>query len=262
MISVCLCFYTVARLVPEFIGPWMMGQPEKICTFLGQIISSSPIASFSVSFSSLNSLSLSLSLCNCKLQNLQESEVQNHIFKDQNLLPTSKPISAYHFRLFKKSKPRSFSFHRPLFQFGFAVRMLQPLSLNSQACPPLSLQLLTCATLVISVDGLNFSKDAIQIIIKMSAAKPANGVRHVWVGQNGLSTPAISAVIRERTGSDGSKATGAFILTANHNPGGPNEDFGIKCMANGPAPEGITVKIFENRRTFEEYLMADGLPHA
>ncbi|KAL2342466.1 hypothetical protein Fmac_003751 [Flemingia macrophylla] len=77
------------------------------------------------------------------------------------------------------------------------------------------------ATLVVSGDGRYFSKEAIQIITKMSAA---NGVRRVWIGQNGLlSTPAVSAVIRERVGADGSKATGAFILTASHNPGGPNE---------------------------------------
>ncbi|GFY96401.1 phosphoglucomutase/phosphomannomutase family protein [Actinidia rufa] len=79
----------------------------------------------------------------------------------------------------------------------------------------------------------------------------ANGVRRVWVGQNGLlSTPAVSAVIRERVGHDGSKASGSFILTASHNPGGPHEDFGIKYnMENGgPAPEGITDKIFENTK--------------
>ncbi|XP_061986720.1 phosphoglucomutase, cytoplasmic isoform X2 [Populus nigra] len=87
-----------------------------------------------------------------------------------------------------------------------------------------------------------------------------NGLRRVWVGQNGLlSTPAVSAVIRERVGVDGSKATGAFILTASHNPGGPNEDFGIKYnMENGgPAPEGITDKIYENTKTIKEYLTAD-----
>ncbi|MBA0727025.1 hypothetical protein Golax_002811 [Gossypium laxum] len=115
------------------------------------------------------------------------------------------------------------------------------------------------ATLVVSGDGRYFSKDAVQIIIKMSAA---NGVRRVWVGQNGLlSTPAVSAVIRERVGADGSKATGAFILTASHNPGGPNEDFGIKYnMENGgPAPEALTDKIFENTKTIKEYLIADEL---
>ncbi|KAA8532541.1 hypothetical protein F0562_032643 [Nyssa sinensis] len=117
------------------------------------------------------------------------------------------------------------------------------------------------ATLVVSGDGRYFSKDAIQIIIKMAAA---NGVRRVWVGQNGLlSTPAVSAVIRERIGSDGSKASGAFILTASHNPGGPNEDFGIKYnMENGgPAPEAITDKIYENTKTIKEYLIAEDLPN-
>ncbi|XP_043700842.1 phosphoglucomutase, cytoplasmic-like [Telopea speciosissima] len=116
------------------------------------------------------------------------------------------------------------------------------------------------ATLVVSGDGRYFSKDAIQIIIKMSAA---NGVRRVWVGQNGLlSTPAVSAVIRERVGADGSKATGAFILTASHNPGGPHEDFGIKYnMENGgPAPEAITDKIYENTKSMKEYFIAEDLP--
>ncbi|KAL5827924.1 hypothetical protein ACOSQ3_019769 [Xanthoceras sorbifolium] len=116
------------------------------------------------------------------------------------------------------------------------------------------------ATLVVSGDGRYYSKDAIQIIIKMAAA---NGVRRIWVGQNGLlSTPAVSAVIRERVGVDGSKASGAFILTASHNPGGPHEDFGIKYnMENGgPAPEGITDKIYENTKTINEYLIAEDLP--
>ncbi|KAL4586729.1 hypothetical protein LXL04_011373 [Taraxacum kok-saghyz] len=116
------------------------------------------------------------------------------------------------------------------------------------------------STLVVSGDGRYYSKDAIQIIIKMAAA---NGVRRIWVGQNGLlSTPAVSAVVRERVAADGSKSNGAFILTASHNPGGPNEDFGIKYnMENGgPAPEGVTDKIFENTKTIKEYFIAEGLP--
>ncbi|XP_073059493.1 phosphoglucomutase, cytoplasmic [Primulina eburnea] len=116
------------------------------------------------------------------------------------------------------------------------------------------------ATLVVSGDGRYFSKDAIQIIIKMAAA---NGARRIWVGQNGLlSTPAVSCVVRERVGHDGSKATGAFILTASHNPGGPLEDFGIKYnMENGgPAPEGITDEIYKNTTTIKEYFIAEGLP--
>ncbi|XP_022973560.1 phosphoglucomutase, cytoplasmic [Cucurbita maxima] len=117
------------------------------------------------------------------------------------------------------------------------------------------------ATLVVSGDGRYYSKDAIQIIIKMAAA---NGVRRIWVGQNGLlSTPAVSAVIRERVGVDGSRSSGAFILTASHNPGGPNEDFGIKYnMENGgPAPEGITDKIYENTQSIKEYLISEDLPN-
>ncbi|KAM5566838.1 phosphoglucomutase, cytoplasmic [Rosa sericea] len=113
------------------------------------------------------------------------------------------------------------------------------------------------ARLVVSGDGRYFSKEAIQIIIKMAAG---NGVKSVWVGQNGLlSTPAVSAVVRERVGADGSKASGAFILTASHNPGGPNEDFGIKYnMGNGgPAPESITNKIYENTTQIKEYLTVD-----
>lgn len=116
------------------------------------------------------------------------------------------------------------------------------------------------ATLVVSGDGRYFSKDAIQIIIKMAAA---NGVRRVWVGKDGLmSTPCVSAVIRERVGADGSKGTGAFILTASHNPGGPHEDFGIKYnMENGgPAPEAITDKIYANTKTIKEYFIAEDLP--
>ncbi|VVA14563.1 PREDICTED: phosphoglucomutase [Prunus dulcis] len=113
------------------------------------------------------------------------------------------------------------------------------------------------ARIVVSGDGRYYSKEAIQIIIKMAAG---NGVRSVWVGQNGLlSTPAVSAVVRERVGADGSKASGAFILTASHNPGGPNEDFGIKYnMENGgPAPESITDKIYENTTKIKEYLTVE-----
>ncbi|ERM94147.1 hypothetical protein AMTRI_Chr04g188370 [Amborella trichopoda] len=114
-------------------------------------------------------------------------------------------------------------------------------------------------TLVVSGDGRYFSKDAIQIIIKMAAA---NGVKRIWVGQNGLlSTPAVSCIIRERYAADGAKASGGFILTASHNPGGPHEDFGIKYnMGNGgPAPEAITDKIYANTKTIKEYFISEDL---
>ncbi|XP_026449160.1 phosphoglucomutase, cytoplasmic 2-like [Papaver somniferum] len=87
--------------------------------------------------------------------------------------------------------------------------------------------------IVVSGDGRYWLNAAIQIIIKMAAA---NGVRIVCVGLNGLtSTPAISAVIWEQIRASGSNASGAFKLTASHNPGGAG-----KC---GPAPERVMDKI-------------------
>lgn len=95
------------------------------------------------------------------------------------------------------------------------------------------------------------AQEAIQIIFKMAAA---NGVSRVWVGEGGLlSTPAVSAVIRCREG--GFKPIGGFILSASHNPGGLDEDFGIKFnMANGgPAPEKITGAIYERTKVITAY---------
>uniref|UniRef100_A0A0E0EWF4 phosphoglucomutase (alpha-D-glucose-1,6-bisphosphate-dependent) n=1 Tax=Oryza meridionalis TaxID=40149 RepID=A0A0E0EWF4_9ORYZ len=75
-------------------------------------------------------------------------------------------------------------------------------------------------TLVLGGDGRYFNKDAAQIITKIAAG---NGVGKILVGRNGLlSTPAVSAVIRKR------QANGGFIMSASHNPGGPDNDWGIK----------------------------------
>ena len=85
--------------------------------------------------------------------------------------------------------------------------------------------------LIIGGDGRYFSDEAIDIIIKMCAG---NGIKHVVVGCKGiLSTPAVSCLIRKR------KASGGIILTASHNPGGVDGDFGIKYNIEngGPAPE-------------------------
>ena len=114
-------------------------------------------------------------------------------------------------------------------------------------------------TLVIGGDGRYFNKEAIQTIIKMGVA---NGVKRFWVGQNGLlSTPAVSAIIRER-GPGWQKAYGAFILTASHNPGGPDEDFGIKynCENGGPAPDKLTDMIYENTTTITSYSICSDFP--
>ncbi|XP_035698303.1 phosphoglucomutase-1-like [Branchiostoma floridae] len=104
-------------------------------------------------------------------------------------------------------------------------------------------------TVVVGGDGRYYMKEAVQLIVRMCAA---NGLQKVIVGQNGIfSTPAVSCVIRKRS------AAGGIILTASHNPGGPNGDFGIKYnIANGgPAPEGVTNAIFNYTKTIKEYLI-------
>eukprot|EP00300_Choanocystis_sp_HF-7_P026238 c2906_g1_i2.p1 GENE.c2906_g1_i2~~c2906_g1_i2.p1 ORF type:complete len:464 (+),score=100.26 c2906_g1_i2:30-1421(+) len=114
-------------------------------------------------------------------------------------------------------------------------------------------------TLVVGGDGRYHNTTAIQMIIKVAVA---NGVRRVWVGQHGLmSTPACSAVIRER-GPVWQRAFGAFILTASHNPGGPDEDFGIKynCENGGPAPEKVTNAIYHNTTTISSYNICPDFP--
>lgn len=106
-------------------------------------------------------------------------------------------------------------------------------------------------TLVVGGDGRYFNKDAIQIILKMAAA---NGFARVLVGQDGLlSTPAASAIIRKH------QAFGGIILSASHNPGGPNGDFGIKYNTGngGPAPEKVTDTIFANTKTIDAYKTLD-----
>jgi len=117
----------------------------------------------------------------------------------------------------------------------------------------------TNGTLVVGGDGRYFNDQAIQIIIKIAVA---NGVKRLWIGKDGLlSTPATSAVIRER-GPTWKKAFGAFILTASHNPGGIDEDFGIKynCENGGPAPEKLTNAIYANTTSIKEYKMCSNFP--
>jgi len=113
-------------------------------------------------------------------------------------------------------------------------------------------------TLVVGGDGRFWNKEAIQVIVKMAIA---NGVSELWIGQHGLfSTPATSAVIRTHGG--GFKPFGGFILSASHNPGGIDEDFGIKynCENGGPAPEKVTEKVYENTTSIKEYYICNGVP--
>ncbi|WP_112321389.1 alpha-D-glucose phosphate-specific phosphoglucomutase [Oceanibium sediminis] len=106
-------------------------------------------------------------------------------------------------------------------------------------------------TLVLGGDGRYFNDRAAQVILRMAAAQ---GAARMIVGQGGLlSTPAASNLIRKR-GTDG-----GIILSASHNPGGPEEDFGIKFNTpnGGPAPEEVTNRIFEATRTIERYIILE-----
>lgn len=106
-------------------------------------------------------------------------------------------------------------------------------------------------TLVVGGDGRFHNRVAVQTILRMAAA---NGFGRVLVGQGGLlSTPAASAVIRKH------QAFGGVILSASHNPGGPDGDFGIKYNASngGPAPEKITEAIYARTQDIAQYLTLD-----
>jgi phosphoglucomutase len=106
-------------------------------------------------------------------------------------------------------------------------------------------------TLVVGGDGRYYNLEAMQLVIKMAAA---NGFARVMAGQNGiLSTPAASCVIRKHG------AFGGLILSASHNAGGVDGDFGIKFNAanGGPAPERITDAIYTCTLSIQEYLVAD-----
>ena len=108
------------------------------------------------------------------------------------------------------------------------------------------------STLVLGGDGRYYNRDAIRIIIGMAAA---NGFSRMVVGRSGiLSTPAASLLIRKRG------AFGGIILSASHNPGGPDGDFGVKYNSanGGPAPEKLTDAIFAKSRSISQYRILDG----
>ncbi|MGZ5183286.1 MAG: alpha-D-glucose phosphate-specific phosphoglucomutase, partial [Ramlibacter sp.] len=109
-------------------------------------------------------------------------------------------------------------------------------------------------TLVLGGDGRFFNRNAIQTILRMAAA---HQVGKVLVGRGGiLSTPAVSCVIRKRG------AFGGIVLSASHNPGGPDGDFGIKYNIEngGPAPEKVTEAIFAHTQALREYRISDAGP--
>ena len=113
---------------------------------------------------------------------------------------------------------------------------------------------LTGQTLVLGGDGRYFNRSAIQTILHMAAA---HGVGRILVGQGGiLSTPAVSCVIRKHG------AFGGIVLSASHNPGGPDGDFGIKYNIGngGPAPEKITEAVYSQTQGLLSYRISDAPP--
>ncbi|APW48486.1 alpha-D-glucose phosphate-specific phosphoglucomutase [Rhodoferax antarcticus] len=106
-------------------------------------------------------------------------------------------------------------------------------------------------TLVVGGDGRYHNRAAVQTILKLAAA---NGVQRVLLGQGGiLSTPAVSAVIRGR------QAFGGIVLSASHNPGGPDGDFGIKYNASngGPANEALTEAVYARTQVLAQVRISD-----
>lgn len=114
-----------------------------------------------------------------------------------------------------------------------------------------SLEIPAGAALVVGGDGRFHNRAAIQTVLKMAAA---NGFARIIVGRGGiLSTPAVSNLIRSR------KAFGGIVLSASHNPGGPDGDFGIKYNVSngGPAPEKVTDAAFTRSKAISTYRIAD-----
>ncbi len=132
-------------------------------------------------------------------------------------------------------------FMQPHYLENFVQALLNVLNASDA-----SNQALQGKTLVLGGDGRFYNRAAVQMILKLAAA---NGVARVLLGCGGiLSTPAVSAVIRRR------QAFGGIVLSASHNPGGPDGDFGIKYNAGngGPANETLTEAVFARTKVLTE----------
>lgn len=146
-------------------------------------------------------------------------------------------------QVFEGQKPGTSGLRKTLVEFqqpGYLENFVQSIFNTISPCDG--------KTLVIGGDGRFYNREAIQLIVRMAAA---NGFSRLLVGQGGiLSTPAASCVIRKQG------ACGGIILSASHNPGGPDGDFGIKFNGEngGPAPENLTDEIFQNTLSISHYL--------
>jgi phosphoglucomutase len=131
-----------------------------------------------------------------------------------------------------------------VFQQQHYLEMFIQAALNVLALPP-------GATLVLGGDGRFHNRAAAQAILRLAAA---NGIARVIVGRGGLlSTPAASHLIRK------SGADGGFLLTASHNPGGPDGDFGVKfnTRTGGQAPEELSTALYQETTRLTGYRIAD-----
>lgn len=137
-------------------------------------------------------------------------------------------------------------FMQPHYLENFVQALLDVLNASDA-----SNQALRGQTLVLGGDGRFHNRAAVQIILKLAAA---NGVARVLLGCGGiLSTPAVSAVIRRR------QAFGGIVLSASHNPGGPDGDFGIKYNAGngGPANEPLTEAVYARTKVLTELRLSN-----
>ena len=106
-------------------------------------------------------------------------------------------------------------------------------------------------TLVLGGDGRYGNLRAIDVILRMGAA---HGLQKVIVTTGGiLSTPAASNLIRQH------QAIGGIILSASHNPGGPDGDFGVKVNGanGGPTPASFTDAVYDCSKILKSYSIVD-----
>ena len=138
------------------------------------------------------------------------------------------------------------AFQQPLYLENFVQSLLDVLNASGADGQGLKGQ-----TLVLGGDGRYHNRAAVQIILKLAAA---SGVQRVLLGQGGiLSTPAVSAVIRRH------QVFGGIVLSASHNPGGPQGDFGIKYNASngGPANETLTEAVYARTQIVSQLRISD-----
>lgn len=117
----------------------------------------------------------------------------------------------------------------------------------------------TGKAMVVSGDGRYHNDVATQVIIQIAVS---NGCKDLYIGQYCLlSTPAVSAMIRKLNEDKGADyCFGGIVLSASHNPGGPDEDFGIKFNGKngGPSLENVTEEIFEHTKKITQYTLLEG----